>query len=243
MRRFILLLVLALTLGPAVPRPGLAGDYPIATGDYVSDFAGLLEPEVRDQIWGWLEELERESGVEMAVVTVGSIADYGTTDTTIESFTRHLFDAWGVGHRGQNDGVLLLVAVDDRQCWIELGSGYPAHYDSIRRRIIQDRMIRFFRTNDYSRGILEGTRAVVGSVSEPISWLSFYKWRLFLGLLMLTGFLAGMSWFHSGREGWGWAAFVSIRRNAGSAFRLLSRGRKIPRFAGRRPNGRWRRRR
>ena len=70
------------------------------------------------------EKIVTKTGIEMVVVTINSIKDYNTGDSTIESFAKNLGNTWGVGHKKTNDGVVMLVAVRDRKSWISLAGGY-----------------------------------------------------------------------------------------------------------------------
>lgn len=72
----------------------------------------------------------KKTGIEAVVVTINSIGDYQTGDATIEAFATNLFNTWGIGHKKENNGVLILVAVKDRKARIELGKGYGREYDS-----------------------------------------------------------------------------------------------------------------
>jgi uncharacterized protein len=98
-------------------------------------------------------------------VTIDSISDYHTGDETIESFATHLFNTWGIGDSQRNDGVLILIAVKDRKVRIEVGSGYGSTQDANMQEVINEYMLPFFKRNDYSQGIYQGARAVVGTLT------------------------------------------------------------------------------
>src|SRR5687767_9368575 len=91
------------------------GGYPTRQGDYINDYAGILPVDTAASIQGMLVALERDSDIEMTVVTIQSINDYSTGDSTIESFATKLFNRWRLGNATTNKGVLLLVAVRDRK--------------------------------------------------------------------------------------------------------------------------------
>jgi uncharacterized protein len=134
--------------------------YPQQTDTPVSDYAELLSVDDAADIWMLLADLERETGIEAVVVTIDSIDDYDTGDETVESFATNLFNAWGIGDKERNDGVLILVAVKDQAVRIELGSGLKS-YNSDMQRVIDEHMSPSFKHGDYSSGIREGVRAVV----------------------------------------------------------------------------------
>ncbi len=149
-----------------VPRATQAqGQYPEHIDDYVNDFAEILSEQDSSTIHKLFEDLEHQTGIEAVVVTIKSIADYDTEDVSIEKFATNLFNTWGIGHKKENNGVLILVASGDRKCRIELGGGYGDRYNDVMKQIIDDEMIPYFKTDEYSRGIHAGAIAVVGKVT------------------------------------------------------------------------------
>lgn len=183
--------------------------YPAPTNDYLNDYAGVMTPGDAEAIRTLFADLEKKTGIEAVVVTINSIGDYQTGDATIEAFATKLFNTWGIGHKKENNGVLILVAVKDRKARIELGKGYGRKYDSAMKQIIDNKMIPYFKTNDYSRGIYEGARAIPEAVTQEVSWFSYYKWHLLIGILILACIAAGISCMRSGKKGWGWAFFIA----------------------------------
>ena len=85
---------------------------------YVSDFANVLDTQSRLRIEDYCGQVERATGAQMALVTVNSL-----NDTSIEDFTGDLFRKWGIGKKGQDNGVMYLLAVKDRKSRIEVGYG------------------------------------------------------------------------------------------------------------------------
>ena len=177
--------------------------FPEPGSGYVSDHANLLTTEEEEQIEQWLWQTESRSGVEIIIVVINSIREYpDTPNKNIESFARGLFDAYGVGNLPKNDGVLLLVARDDRSARIELGAGYGRGRDGDAQRIMSSVLVPRFRDGDYAGGIRAGTRAVTREfagvrIGPP--------WTL-IGLvatLPILGF-AAFSLFKNGKRGWGW---------------------------------------
>src|SRR5215216_3744987 len=120
-----LALLLTFTASIANAKSG----YPQRVDPAINDFADLLSPTDATAVRSMLQELRRDTGKELVVVTIASIDQYSTADKTIESFATNLFNSWGIGDRQRNDGVLLLVAVNDRRVRIELGDGYPHSAD------------------------------------------------------------------------------------------------------------------
>jgi len=85
---------------------------------YVSDFAHVLDAQSRAQLEAYCARVEQATGVQMALVTIDSLED-----APIEDFTNTLFRKWGVGKKGKDEGILLLLAVKDHRDRIEVGYG------------------------------------------------------------------------------------------------------------------------
>jgi len=142
--------------------------YPTRQGTYINDYAELLTPETTASIQAMLTDLGRNNGIEMTVVTIHSISDYATGDTTIESFATHLFNRWGLGDAQTNKGVLLLVALRERKVRIELGRGYDSSYDKKAQDVINEFILPAFRNEDYVRGIDKGVKGTIHALTG--SW-------------------------------------------------------------------------
>ena len=85
---------------------------------YVSDFANVLDPQSRAQLEAYAGQMERTTGVQMALVTLKSL-----DGEPIEDVTNTLFRQWGVGKKGKDEGIMLLLAVQDHRDRIEVGYG------------------------------------------------------------------------------------------------------------------------
>lgn len=138
-------------------------DYPASKDYYINDFASVLSGEETDQVRSTLSTLKSARDVEMTVVTIHSVRDYGTGETEIEPFATGLFNQWGIGDSHKNNGILLLVAVKDRALRIELGAGYDGAADAAALAIVEY-MLPYFKRQDYGQGIVEGTKAVAQAV-------------------------------------------------------------------------------
>lgn len=178
--------------------------YPNPDAGYVTDLANLLTDEEEEQLEKLLFAREKETGVEIAVVTINSIKDFpGTSNRTIEEFATALFDAYGIGNMPKNDGVLLLVARMDRKARIELGAGYGHRRDSDASRIMNKKIIPSFKKNLYGQGIIKGTESLAHEFAYvfPIP-----VWALIvtLGIIAYALILIVISLFRNGKRGWGW---------------------------------------
>jgi len=149
--------------------------YPEPGAGYVTDIAGLLSRDGEERIEQWLWKTEKETGVEIAVVTIGSINLYSgaagagkdeVTDSAIERFATGLFNMYGIGNMPENNGVLLLVARRDRKLRIELGASYGRRRDSDAARIVQKVIIPQFKQDDYASGITAGVQAIMAEFAD-----------------------------------------------------------------------------
>ena len=153
MKRFLCAIFLVLT-----GLPALAQNLPDWQSIYVNDFADVLSPETEAQLEEMLKAARAERDHEMTVVTIDSVNSY-TNNHTIERFAKDLFNHWGIGNAERNDGILLLVAVEDRRMRIALGSGFRARFDGVATRIIDSIIVPAFRDGRMEQGILQGTEA------------------------------------------------------------------------------------
>ncbi|BAZ69580.1 hypothetical protein NIES4106_43530 [Fischerella sp. NIES-4106] len=127
-------------------------------GGWVTDMAGILSDRTEIQINQMISELEAKNGTEMAVVTVKETAPASTP----KKFATELFNNWGIGKKGQDNGVLFLISVGDRRVEIETGYGIEAILpDAKVGNIIDTQIIPQFKKGDFQGGTLAGTKALL----------------------------------------------------------------------------------
>jgi len=158
---------------------------------YVNDYADLLDTSAETDITAKLKALYRRSGVEMTVLTIGSISDYNHSGA-IEPFATTLFNTWGIGNASRNDGVLILVSRYDRRMRIELGRGYDRSWDAKMQRVIDWKFLTKFRQDQYRQGILEGVDETIyqiaGDPAETAGYGTIRRgWGQILSLLQNAG--------------------------------------------------------
>lgn len=150
MRRFlpfVLLLALAAGPSPALEVPYLSGR--------VNDLADLLNPGAEGRLEQTLGQLEQETGAQAAVLTIPSLEG-----DPLEDFSLRVVETWKLGREEADDGVLLLIARDDRKVRIEVGYGLEATLTDVQsKRIISNLMTPRFREGDFDGGV-EGRRWV-----------------------------------------------------------------------------------
>lgn len=146
-----------LLVGSALAQSG----YPQADGNYVNDFANVLSADAETYIRTQFEIVEERDGIEMSVVTIDTIRDYRTSARTFEAFATGLFNAWGIGDLSRGDGILLLVAVEDRDVRVEIGEGYDSARNNDAQDILNENILPAFRRGDFQTGIVNGARALI----------------------------------------------------------------------------------
>jgi len=129
---------------------------------YVNDFANVIDDRRESAIDAVVRDVARTTSAEIAVVTVPSLEG-----KSVEQYAVELFNAWGIGKKGTNNGVLVLVAPSARTMRIEVGYGLePVLPDGLTGEIIRSSFVPRFRDGDYSAGILDGVARVAAIVRE-----------------------------------------------------------------------------
>jgi uncharacterized protein len=134
--------------------------YPRPT-DYVVDAAGLLDPGARAHLVAVCHELEEKTGVQLAAALVPSIAPLD-----IDSYAVELFRRWGVGHAKQDNGVLLVVARDERRVRVEVGYGLEGLLPDGRvGGILRGAVVPHLRQNDWNGGVTGGIESLAAVIA------------------------------------------------------------------------------
>ncbi len=142
--------------------PAFAQTFPPLTGRVV-DAAKLLSPEQQAALTAKLEQLDKQSGRQMVVATVPSLEDQ-----PIEDYGYKLGRAWGIGDKKANDGLLLLIAPNERKVRIEVGYGLEGIVtDALSSVIIQRQILPHFRDGDMAGGIAAGADALIQLLQLP----------------------------------------------------------------------------
>ena len=129
-----------------------APSFPPLTGRVV-DEAGMLSSEAQSRLTALLAEHEKQTGNQVVVVTLKSLQGYDIQDYGVQ-----LGRAWGIGQKGKNNGVLLIVSQDPRKVGIETGYGMEGELtDAQSKLIIENTILPFFKKGDYDSGVLAGT--------------------------------------------------------------------------------------
>ena len=128
----------------------------------VNDFAGVIAPEYRRQMENLAREIWQKTGTAIVVATMASIGD-----EEINDYVNRLYQAWGIGKRGEDKGVLLFVTVKERKMRIETGYGVEGILpDGLVGEIRDKYMLPFFRNNEFGKGMNNGMIAIASVVAK-----------------------------------------------------------------------------
>ena len=189
----------------------------------VTDLTGTLSTADRASLTASLTALEKEKGAQITIVMLPT-----TQPEPIEQFGIRLAEAWKIGRKGVDDGVIVIVAKNDRKMRIEVGYGLEgAIPDAIAKRIVAEQMAPRFREGDFAGG-LRATIATLDKVirgealpapvapaaqsgTDPGDALMFLLIVLFMGGVIRSMFGLLGSVAVSGVAGWlAWSVFASL---------------------------------
>jgi len=156
------LLRLLAFLSVLIAGPVMAQSFPPFTG-LVVDNANVLTPGVEQSLTTKLEALQASTHRQMVVATIGDLQG-----DAIEDYGYRLGRTWGVGLRDVDNGIILIVAPNERKVRIEVGYGLtPIVTDALSSVIIQTAILPKFREGDLPGGIVAGTDALIAQLAAP----------------------------------------------------------------------------
>src|SRR4029077_18111079 len=134
-------------------------DFPKPSGP-INDCAGVLDESTVDALKTLTADIEAQTTAEIAVVTVTSL-----DGMSIEEYANRLFKEWGIGQKGADNGVLILVAPGERKMRIEVGYGLEGVLpDGLAGEVIRIEFTPAFRNGDYPRGLVLGVTRIAAIV-------------------------------------------------------------------------------
>ena len=177
----LLLFVIAFSVCAAPEFPDLK--------ERVVDNAGLLTAEVRQSLSHKLAEHERTTSNQVVIVTLKSLQGY-----SIDDYGYQLGRHWGIGQKERDNGVLFIIAPNERKVRIEVGYGLEGTLtDALSHNIIQTVILPLFKKGDMPQGIISGTGAILKTLDGSYKPLPVKKKNDLVGLaaplfLILIGF-------------------------------------------------------
>jgi len=144
-----------------ITASAVQAQFPKQTG-WVTDNAGLIGSTEKRQIEALAQELKQKTGSELAVVTVKDMGG-----DAIEPYAARLFETWGIGQSGKDNGVLIILAMAERRFRVEVGYGLESILPDGRAGAIRDEyMLEDFRAGRYGAGFLSGAQAVASVIAD-----------------------------------------------------------------------------
>jgi len=136
---------------PRIPEP--AG--------FVNDLAGVMDEAARAKLESFLDQLRSRTGAEFSVLVVKNTAPLTPGDYKVRVFER-----WKLGEKGKDNGLLMLVALEEREVRFESGYGLEGVLpDGLQSRIVREQVAPRFREGDYSGGIVAGVLACAARIA------------------------------------------------------------------------------
>jgi uncharacterized protein len=128
---------------------------------YVSDFANVLDPQLREQLEAYCGRVEQLTGAQMALVTIKSL-----DGEPIEDVTNTLYRQWGVGKKGKDEGIMFLLAIQDHRDRVEVGYGLepilPDGFDGSIARSIQP----LLRSGSYGPALISAAQQIGSQIAR-----------------------------------------------------------------------------
>lgn len=212
MKRLVSILIFSLILLPLAAREYSPSEVPnVNVGnryEFVSDPESLLDPAVKEKVNKRLWDLRQETSVEAAVVIVPS-----TGDMTIEDFSNEIFDSWKIGKSDKDNGLLFVIAPDDRRVRIQTGYGLEGVMpDIVCDNIIGRDVVPNMQMGNLGDAVDAATSDISSVITDPafreelksshldnyqgdIEALSLDVFMEFLGIVAVIGFLFALAIF------------------------------------------------
>jgi uncharacterized protein len=133
---------------------------PPAPTAYFTDTAGLASPATARAIDARLEQFERSTSDQVLVAVFPTMQ----SDSSVDDYAVRVFQAWKVGRKGLDNGVVLFVFADTHKIWITTGYGMEGSLpDALCRRIIANEIVPRFRAGDFDGGLRSGVEAILAA--------------------------------------------------------------------------------
>ena len=177
-----------------------------------NDFSGTLSAQEMQELESKLDSFDRETSVQICLVVVPDLGGFDVSD-----YATRLFEKWGIGRAKQDDGVLLLLALQERKIRIETGYGLESVItDALSRRLIEQKIAPALRSGGVAEGLRAGSTGLMnlvrgnyqdlearpeGEKGEPIGGSALFWILLALILLLILSKRGGGGGQGVGRDG------------------------------------------
>jgi len=135
--------------------------FPAYSG-FVNDYAGILDGTTKDKLEALCKELEAKTSAELAVAIVKSVEPLDP-----KTYAVKLFEKWKIGKKGKDNGLLILLAMDERRVEIEVGYGLEGVINDAKAGEILDKfVVPFFKEGKFGDGLYNGAAAVAAEIAQ-----------------------------------------------------------------------------
>ncbi len=194
----LVFLIIIFILSCGINQNKTSIEFPDASG-YINDYTNTLSKSWINQTEQFVQNVEKETSCEIAVAVIDSLEGY-----SIEEYAAGLFNEWGIGKKDKDNGVLLLVALRDRELRIEVGYGLEGIITDLQSKVIIEEVIApRFSSNKYESGIHNGVIAIANTIYldrgmeqtlytdsiTPVQKKSFTQSGWFVVIILLSVFL------------------------------------------------------
>jgi uncharacterized protein len=155
------LLLAAVVLWTALSTAAAEKIQQLSPQGYVNDFAGVLDSATRQKMTSLCQELDQKADAQIAIVTIHTLEG-----DTAQNFANRLFEKWGVGPKGKDRGVMILLAVDDHQYWTEVGYGLEPILPDGKVGAFGREMLPVLRRNQYGAALFQMVAEVANVIAQ-----------------------------------------------------------------------------
>ena len=197
-RALLILLLLTPFIASAYVSPG-------KPKGFLNDFANIFSPDTKSQLEADLRNFADTTGNEISVVTINSLES-----ESVETYAEKLFQEWGIGKEDEDNGLLLLIALEERVMRIEVGYGLEPYVTDIESgRIIREILTPAFQMGEFDQGvlsaiervkedILNGAEVSESVITKRVNWADFVYPLIFLIMFLVSVLAQSRSWWAGG---------------------------------------------
>ena len=128
----------------------------------VNDFANVIPAQYERDITALATDVFKKTGVAIVVCTMPTIGD-----DDVDSYANRLFENWGIGQKGKDNGLLIFNVTDIRRVRIEVGYGLEGIINDAKAGdVMREYILRYLKQNDYGQGFLAGTMAFANIIGK-----------------------------------------------------------------------------
>ena len=192
-------------------------EFPARSNTLVTDYTGILNDGQRNSLERKLVAFNDSTSTQIAVVIINTTGGLEIADYSVQ-----LFNNWKIGQEKKNNGVLILVAKDDRKMWITTGYGIEGVLpDVVCKRVIENDLVPNFKQNNFYEGIDQATNTMMSIVigefaaedymnrGKKVPWFPFVMFIVVLLIVIFSKMFRTRKYAHTNNLGF-WAAWALL---------------------------------